>query len=372
MTISLENHPFFMPWDDPVSGVRSYILDARIAPHQQTFYFTNPSISADGRYLWFYASFPPGPARTLAVVSLDANNPFIRHFPQDQFGDASPLVAPQGDACYITIGTSAYLQPLEGEPRLVCSLSDEYIHGRPVEHLATHLTLSADGRYLLMDGRVGNEWFTATGDIHTGEVKIIKEFGYCYNHQQFSPVDPTLFMMAQDFYRDYYSGLLHVYDQRIWLMRTDGSMFEPLRAHVWDEHTTHCSHEWWAADGSICWVDDHAGIKECTVEDRTEHLVWAQTCSHAHCDPTKRYYVCDDNPNYWRERDCLVRFYDRTTGKDAVICSGMPVPYGGKDHYHSHPHPQFCVDGQLIAYTTTVRGQVDVALTRTEGVLATM
>ncbi len=372
MTISLENHPLFVPWDDPVSGIRSYILDARVAPHQQTFYFTNRTISNDGRYLWFYAAFPPGPARTLAVASLDASDPFIRHFPQDQFGDASPLIAPQGDACYITIGNSAYLQHLEGEPQLICSLPEGYVHGRYTDSLATHLTLSADGQYLLMDGQVGNEWFTATGDVHTGEFKIIKEFGYRYNHHQFSPVDPTLFMMAQDFYNDLYTGKRYVYDQRIWLMRTDGSMYEPLRAHVWDEHTTSCTHEWWAADGTICWVDNSIGVKECTVEDRTERVVWKQLCSHAHCDPTKRYYVCDDNPNDWYQRDCLIRFYDRAADKDAVICSGMPLPPCGKDRYHTHPHPQFCANGRLIAYTTTVRGQVDVAITRTEDVLATM
>ena len=41
----------FKPWIDPISGIKSYILTRHVAPIQQSFYFTNQSFSADGRYL---------------------------------------------------------------------------------------------------------------------------------------------------------------------------------------------------------------------------------------------------------------------------------------------------------------------------------
>jgi hypothetical protein len=37
--------PLFQPWTDPSSGVKSFVLSQRVAPLQQSFYFTNPSFS---------------------------------------------------------------------------------------------------------------------------------------------------------------------------------------------------------------------------------------------------------------------------------------------------------------------------------------
>lgn len=84
----------FTKWIDPASGVVSYILTSDIIPHTQSFYFTNRSITNDGRYLWVYCAFPPaGDAnygRSLAVVDLEKDT--FTHFPETEFLDASPLI----------------------------------------------------------------------------------------------------------------------------------------------------------------------------------------------------------------------------------------------------------------------------------------
>ena len=49
--LNLKNHTYFVGYTDPKSGVRSYILRKKIAPMQQHLYFTQPSITSDGKYL---------------------------------------------------------------------------------------------------------------------------------------------------------------------------------------------------------------------------------------------------------------------------------------------------------------------------------
>jgi hypothetical protein len=94
----LSRHPYFERWRDPGSGIVSYLLKERVAPIQQTFYFTNSSVSRDEDWLWFYAGFPPNRQQMLGCVSLDPDRPSIRLFPQAGFSTRSPMVAPEGDA----------------------------------------------------------------------------------------------------------------------------------------------------------------------------------------------------------------------------------------------------------------------------------
>ena len=376
MENNLSEHPYFVRWTDPETGVPSYILAERVAPHQQSFYFTNRSLSADGRYLWFYAAFPPGPQKTLGVLSMDSQAPFVRHYPAAQFDDASPMVAlvgdPRGPGCYLTMKNKVFFQPLEGEPQVVCTLDETWINGRTLGHLATHLTLSADRRYFLLDGKIGNHWWVGLGDTQTGEVEVLKEFGRNYNHAQFSPVNPGLFSIAQDWWIDGISGERFPFDLRIWLMSINGNLFEPLRGGDYFGHGTQACHEWWADDGTMCWTDYEQGVFEATVEDRTAVKVWQGPLCHSHCDPTRRYYCADESPYKWAKQPCKVLFYDRTIGKEIAIASGLPQPPYPRNAYHIDPHPQFSADGQYVIYTTTVFGKVDVALTRVEDVLARM
>ena len=368
----LRVHPFFEVWTDPETGVESFILTERVAPVQQSFYFTNPSLSADGNCLWFYTAFPPAQYRTLGVVGLDPRNPIIRHLPRAQMTYASPMVAPEGDAAYYCCGPSVWRVSMGEDPVRVCTLSDEYIHHRHLKQLATHLTRSADGKYFLLDGSVGNHWFVGLGDTDTGEVEIIKEFGRCYNHAQFHPTDPETFLIAQDWWRDAISGQYFIYDHRIWLMDTHGGRFEPLRPSDHFGHNTHASHEWWSKDGLICWIDYERGAFECNVADREAVNVWPGPLCHGHCDSSRRYWCADESPYKWNDKPCQVLFFDRERGREINIASGLPKPSLPCLSYHLDPHPQFSSCDSWVIYTTTVRGKVDIALTSVEHILERM
>src|SRR5258706_14648651 len=90
-TVQPEESPLFTRWHDPVSGVESLILRNAAAPFQQSFYFVNPSFTADARYLWFYAVHPPG-GHHLGVADLVEQT--VRYCPETLFLDASPYVDP--------------------------------------------------------------------------------------------------------------------------------------------------------------------------------------------------------------------------------------------------------------------------------------
>jgi len=373
--MQLDEHPYFVKWTDPQTGIASYILNERVAPIQQGFYFTNPSISKDEKWLWFYAAFPPGDRKTLGVVSLDPANPFIRHYPQAQFTGASPMLDDDGTAVFFTMGDSVYRMTLDGETRVVCTLDPDYIKRRPLTRLATHLTRSADGKYFLLDGQLADFWFIALGDIETGGVKVLHEFGRHYNHAQFSTTDPKLFLIAQDWWIDRASGNYFPYEQRIWLMDTEQTIFEPLLLSDWYGHGTMASHEWWSADGLICWTDYATGVYECEVKfsgPREKVHVWRGPLCHSHCDPTRRYWCADESPYKWDKQPCEIKFYDRERGREIDIVTAMPKPPMGRNPYHLDPHPYFSPQGTYVAYTTTVRGLADIAVTPVAGVLAQM
>lgn len=235
MNLDLSKHPFFEPWIDPASGITSFILTKRVAPVQQSFYFLTPSLSADERWLWFYAAVPPSPHRMLGAVSMDSSDPRILLFPASAGCGESPLVAPEGDAAYFALPPSVWRQPVAGQAEVVCTLPPDLApeRGRQVTRMVSHLTLSADGRRFVLDGERGLHWFVAIGDLQTGRITLLKEFGRKYNHAQFSPVDPNLFLIAQDWWIDPISGQEFPYDHRMWLMDVPQTRFEPVCPTHW-------------------------------------------------------------------------------------------------------------------------------------------
>jgi len=371
VVLDLARHPYFEPWTDPSSGVLSYLLVERVAPLQQSFYFTNPGVSADGRWLWFYAAYPPSPQRMLAVVGLDPDEASIRVFHDTCFWSASPMVAPEGDAACFCSRDAVWRKGLDGSIERLCRLPAEMkadVRGR-LTHLGTHLTLSADGKHFLLDGRIGNQWFVALGDPRGGGVEVLHTFQRHYNHAQFSPTDPELFMIAQDWWVDPDSCVYHGLHHRIWLMDTRGRRFEPLRPTDWYARTAKGSHEWWSADGWVCWTDYERGAHECRPDGGEPTLIWPGPLCHTHCDPTRRYFCADQSPYQWPARPCEVRFFDRQAGREVHVVTAMPPPPIDRKGYHIDPHPQFSPCGGLVVYTTTVRGRVDVAVAPVEGIL---
>jgi len=371
----LSKHPYFEKWQDPVSGVESFVLKERIAPVQQSFYFTNPAVTADEEYLWFYSVFPPNLQRTLAVVSLNPDKPMIKHFPEAGFTSASPMVTPEGDGVYFCMGPSVYKLTLEGHITEICNFSKVDIGYRHFARLATHLTLSADGKYLLLDGDLGNSFRICIGNIETGEIKVLKKFASNHDHAQFSTTDPELFLIARDHWNDKTTGERFELDHRIFLMDIDQTRYEPMCPKDWYGRNSSTTHEWWSKDGLVCWTDYDKGTFECDPTTLETTHVWKRTLCHSHCSSDRQYWCADENPYKWASQPVEILFYDRKQNREIPIVSAMPQPpvskdlyrldppYCSRDTYHLDPHPQFSPQDSWVVYTSMVRGEVDIALT---------
>lgn len=372
-------------WVDPVSGITSRVLGGRHAPIQQSFYFVNPSFSDDGRYLWFYCAYPPGgtanDGRCLGVADFLANE--VRVYPETQFLDGSPMVDAGSGEAYWASGPRIWRRgPGSGDPCVVVNqLPAELVRDRRPWRVATHLTFSADRKWLNLDATLGRETHVGRAPVDGGPVEIWDTVHAGFDHGQFSPTDPELQLIAQDSYVDPVTGVHQESDNRLWLIRR-GERARPIytagnTGAVVQGHSVHHDkasvaladgprmhgHEWWGADGRMVWFVHYGrGIKRVGLDGLGEELLWPlEFASHAHCDRTGELVVADAQPPQRRDYS-KVRFLNRRTGREVDIVSHMPHPGEDIRRYHVHPHPQFTLGDRLICYTTMVRGRVEVAL----------
>lgn len=360
---TIDQLPVWTTWRDPVTGVGSLLLDTTAAPLIQSFYFTNPSATPDGRFLWFYAAFPPAGdswyGRVLGVV--DAEDMAVRVFPETAFHDASPWVEPETGRVYWVTGLEIWRRgpKPDDRPERINTFPAELARSRRPEQLATHLSRSADGRAFAVDARFGNDWYVGEAPLDGSPVRIWQTFDRCHNHAQFSPTDPDLMLLAQDWWHDASSGDYGKIQNRMWLLRR-GATATPILPDGSGKQV----HEWWDADGRHVWyVDYRYGTHRVDPATGEKTCVWPAGTCHSHADRSGRLLVADIGPYQW-EKGCRVAFFNAATGREVNIVSDLPLPFVPRGCYHLDPHPQFIMNDRWIAYTTTVTGRMTLALTQ--------
>lgn len=393
----LENPDFFTRWIDPQTRVESFILNQRVAPIQQSFYYTNPSLTQDGNYYWLYCSFPPSgdarAGRTLAV--LDVRERKVLYCPETQFSEASPVVDLISGDVYWCSGAAVWKRkPEDGaKPEKVNELPEAIVKHRRVAHVATHLTFSASKKSLNFDCRIGEDWFIGRLPLDGTPGTVWQEFDRCYNHAQFSPTDENLLLFAQDFYSHSLTGKVERYENRMWLIR-EGEKAAPVFSDEWarqqrgyhgttfNAHTPQAGamqvsdpramhgHEWWAGDGvGIYYVHYGQGVERVSLDNRTPVMIWPlKTISHAHATAKGDYLVGDNQPQQ-DLTDSRVVFFNPKSGREINIVSDLPRVPAALKSYHLDPHPQFCLGDRMICYTTTILGRMDVAFTPVEALI---
>lgn len=364
--IDLNNSDLFNPVTHPASGVTIYVLKSKVAPVQEAFYFVNDSMSADGRYLWFYCAFPPsgnaGRGRTLGVVDFHMGE--VRHYPETQFGEASPYVDANTGKVFWQHDRYLWKRSPECDApvELLNQVPDDLIGGRQVMRAATHLTRSADGKEFFIDLGLQMHWLFGSLPIDGGDFQLWHRFDRLHDHAQFSPTDPDEALFAEEFHADPITGLTFPVTNRMWLLRRGEEPRPILR-----EPKRGISHEWWDPDGQHAWcVCGNETWRVRVADGEVEKVGFPRHCWHSHSSLDGRLIVGDSKNDFGRGCASKIHFLNRNTGKDIMFVENAEhTDYAGRN-YHIDPHPRFVCNDQYVVFTTTVRGEIDVALVPTE------
>lgn len=374
----LRTSGFFAPWRDPVSGIESWILTRKLAPVQQSFYFTHDCLSPDGRWLYTTCAFPPASSgadgRCLAIYDLEARQ--CRLLPETAFSHQNTLMDPVTDSLLWMSGATVYRRRhgLDSRPEPVATVGRDFLRERHFERLATHMTFNADRTALCLDARCVNRSILGALPLDGRPAeRWFEQEGVNANHGQFHPADPDLLMFAQDHWHDAITGAWHPIATRIWLVRRPGTPrrydFEPTPGTpfplVRDTPADVRCHEWWSAGGDSVWVVDYkSGTQRIALADRSVTRVWPGGTCHSHASADGRRLVGDRHVYDWDRTPCSVALYDTATDRETALVTALPLPPGGmalRRQYHTDPHPRFCAGDRLIVYTTTAAGDVTVA-----------
>lgn len=375
LTERLAKSKHFTRYTDPISGAVSYVFEHPDIPHAQSFYFTNRSISNDGRYIWAYIAFPPSGAasygRTLGVIDTELDT--FTHFPTTAFFDASPLV--DGETGDVYFGTPLGIFRKSPDPKespvLIAPLPD-FLRGRGVlQNVATHMTFSSDRRRVCFDAHIGNRFVFGDVELSSGIWRRWCEFDYCKNHAQMSPTDPDLMLIAEDDYAIVETGERRTirYDRngklaRLYLLRRGDvapTYIPPLY--------TEARHEFWSADGkSIYYVDWDNGTIRYDIASGAYEVVDPRGTWHAHANADGSLFVADENEidgkKWYRGCPSRVHLYDRAADRYIDIVTENPALFTREApcRYHIDPHPQFTLGDSAVMFTTTVTGKVSFAI----------
>ncbi len=364
-------------------GVVSYILTTRTAPVQQGIYYTNPSMTDDGRYLFFWGTYPPGNIKTVAVLDFETDEITVHN---ETVGAGIPLVDTDNGDLFYSVNGSLYrshaAQPESYEMIASGSIISRGVIDRFQKNLqgdepcsrfsVTHILRTKDKKTMLVDSQYRvNGTKIGSYDFETGEYKMWTDIhGRIYNHGAICPTNPDLGLLAEEFWTDAITGKYNLIRTlpdgtlcRILLVTRDGKveMIPPM-------FKTRATHEWWAADGKAIYsVDMTMGLCRYTLEDKKWELRVPGKAWHGHCSKNEKYYVSDIDLVEQNFRGCesRVRFYNYETKKDVFIITYNPRANepDKQNPFHMDPHPAFNCNDKYVVHTTTVDGHIDVAIT---------
>lgn len=347
---------------DPKSGMVGYVLRARLGFNQQTFYFTQKSMTDDGRFLLFEVTDEDRRfVKRMAMVDFETDTlSFVRGVVR-KTDNQMPYLDVEKDELWYLDGDAFWKRDLKADPQkpiFVCKVPEELTaHGR-IDRMFTHLTLNRAGTKAFFDVRYADDLMVqGTMDFTTGRFeKWAEARGICINHASINPVDDTLGLCAQEVSFTDCHGVRHdirnnedgVYP-RLQLCRPG------LREMVEPALCNGATHETWAEDGKG-FIYCSCGVNYHSLATDTQYRLTSLYAAHSTMTANNRYLVFDrqtEEEKWFRGCSWNVIFWNLETGKYVYVYYGSPA-LNDKDEgnpLHPDPHPHFCCRDRYIVCT---------------------
>lgn len=217
--------------------------------------------------------------------------------------------------------------------------------------------LSFDDRYWALRFSVDGQANLAVFDTASGDCQVILQRD-TIAHLMFCPDDSSLL---------YYAGPLK---DRVWVINRDGSGNRRLYQRQPGEWITH--EVWLPGRRELAFVDWKRGIRAIQVDSGAQRRVASFNAWHASPNRAGSLMVADTNfPDIG-----IQLFNPRAGGGETVtLCypgaSNIGAHWGGPFPYeqgpipvyapqHTHPHPSFSPDGNLVVYTSDCSGSAQI------------
>ncbi len=365
-----ETSSLFRRHVEPSSGVVSYVLDKRIAENQQSLYFTQPSMTDDGRFIVFDVSGGErGNRKSMAVVDLlkDEVEPL-------EIRGSIPFLDTATANVYWFEKDGLYRMALPDEPRAkekLCDIPKELQEaGEKIRSLATHITLTQDRRKVFMDARVDDRFIQGVLDIESGSFETWGEEAVCVNHGQLNPTNDRMALCAHEVGWTDGKGVEHriqnvdgVYP-RLLLVEPEG------RRRIIPPMNNYATHEYWAADGKgfyYCSHGDQYGVIYCDLASGKQERLAPVRAAHATMTADHQCFTYDYSVGPWY-RGCAwqVGFYNAATKKEVFLYQSLPAfnDKANQSKLHPDPHPQFvCGEKYIICTINHGDGRMDLSVT---------
>ena len=342
---------------DETTGRRCRVLTGGLG-NNRPIYFNRANFTGDGRYLIFLSDR----TGSWQVYAYDLHGERLRRLTHASLDPGRPSIDPLRPLIYYTQGDAVHRLQLDTLDETVV-----YTHPTPPGGTFLLMDISGDGQYLgFMEIGPYDKAQDNTADfVRRFEARPLSSFWIATSdgvrawkaheeqrhlqHLLFNPADPTTLLFC-------YEGPWDRVEQRMWLMRWDGSQIRPLR---YQEHPDLAlGHEVWLADGrhvdyvrrrkgrpaAVCRIDVLGGRETVLSEHPFSHFI---------ADRSGQWIVGDDAQH--------VALLQVATGEvTPLVRHGQALTIANTLY---HPHPSFGPDGRLIVFCRRdAAGQNDVCL----------
>ena len=366
-----ETSKLFVRHVDPITGVESYLLKPGIFSfHQQGYYFTQRSMTDDGRFLLFWARDseyePDGKTKkakrrqttamidfaTDTIVDLKGVRPRVSFLDvkTDQIWYFSPSKdGPESFVCRRDL----LVDPLK-EIRL-CRVPEALIRGaKKVYNFSNHPTLTKGRKKMFISAHLDDRFEYGLINLETGAWERWGIAPFHANHDQLNPVRDDLAMVAWEGCKKSPDGIEYMkktgWYPRMWHVRPDGSCeLQPSRI----PGHNYATHEHWSEDGKgFYWCAEGVHYQDLATGAQETVVPWP--AAHAAMSSDNRLVTFDRAVGKWY-RGCSwqVGFWNRDADRGVYIHAFRPALSDDEGGWHDHPdpHPSFVCNDRYVLCT---------------------